>query len=131
MTRVSYATPNDAKVSHAFCTSGQSESDPMTMPTTGCSIFSLLSFLTGGASARLLLDPDVAELDRPTLRLERNGAARDGNAAQPVELDPVDAIDERVALELDLQDVPFAEGPLDVRTLSRALVMPESACAGS
>ena len=31
---VAYETPNDAKVSHALCTSGQTASDHITMPTT-------------------------------------------------------------------------------------------------
>ena len=42
MTRVSYATPNESSVSHAFLTSGQSESEPITMPTIALSIIQIL-----------------------------------------------------------------------------------------
>ena len=44
ITRVSYATPKLSSVSHAFFTNGQSESDPITMPTNASAIFRSFCF---------------------------------------------------------------------------------------
>ena len=67
------------------------------------------------------LEPHVAKFGRTALRLQRDRALGDGEARHAIEFDAVEAVDERIALELDLQDIPFAERLLDVRPLARGL----------